>query len=246
MQKKCIFITFAIILIFLCACQDNFADSASSTLLSSLDVEPTFLETAPPETEIPFTGWSEIDGKVVYLESNLPYIGWLDLEEGLYYLDNNGHKTVGWLVLDGKTYYFHDDGRAACGKLIINESTYYFSSHGELIPFVNQWNPLPIDYAPEVKEAVGGCWVETRCAEALHAMLTDLENEVGAIGLLSGYRSYTQQYNAFYGSIEDVVQSGRDYQIAYEMVKESVAIPGTSEHQLGLAVDVMNPHDLFL
>lgn len=245
MQRKYIYILVLSVVINLCACQYGTPITATISPTSLPTAEPTSAETSPPETEAPFTGWTEVDGEVVYLNADIVHTGWLNLEDGIYYLDNHGHKAIGWTTLDGRIFYFHEDGRAAHGKLIIGEDIHYFSSHGELIPLVNRWNSLPIDYAPEIVEAVDGCWMDVTCADALRAMLSDLEAAVGIVGLLSGYRSYTQQYYTFYSSVDDMVQAGSNYDTAYNTVKNSVAPPGTSEHQLGLAIDVMNPDDLF-
>lgn len=246
MGRKYFAILFLALALVLCACQDKIPAPTDNTTPTSPPVtEAAPTETVPPETEMPFTGWVEIDGKAVYLDADVVHTGWLYLEDGTYYLDEQGHKTAGWLELDGRSFYFLSDGRAAQGKQIIDEAVYYFSSKGEHIVLVNQWNPLPWEYDPEVTEAVDGCYVSPACADALRAMLTDLKDAVGMIGLLNGYRNYTMQHSAFYGSIDNLVRAGTSYHSAYSIVKESLAIPGTSEHQLGLAVDVMNPGDLF-
>ena len=245
MQKKCLFLFLLSALMVLCACHNEMPAPTEPAATLPPVTEPVPTETIPPETIMPFTGWAQIGGETVYLDADIIHTGWLELEEGTYYLDADGRKTTGWVELDGRSFYFYDDGRAAQGKVTIDETVYYFSSKGEQILFVNRWNPLPREYAPEVVEAVDGCYMSVECAEALTAMLTDLEIAVGTVGLLNGYRSYTKQYNAFYGTIEGMVQAGRSYSSAYSIVKDSLAIPGTSEHQLGLAVDVMNPNDLF-
>ena len=245
MRKKILPVFLLAVALVFCACQEEVPAPTVSVATLPPVTEPAPTETLPPQTEPPFTGWAEIDGETVYLDADIIHTGWLTLEDGTYYLDDQGHKTTGWLDLDGRTFYFLSDGRAAQGKHIMEETTYYFSSKGEHIALVNRWNTLSWEYAPEIVEAVDGCWVSPECADALKQMMSDLENEVGVTSLLNGYRSYTKQCDAFYSSVNHMVKGGMSYDAAYASTINSLAIPGTSEHQLGLAVDIMNPHDLF-
>lgn len=245
MRRKGLKVFFLLVALILCGCRNDAPVATDSVVTDPPVSEPMPTETIPLQTEMPFTGWAEIDGETVYLDGDVLCTGWLELEDGTYYLDEYGHKVTGWVELNGRNHYFLSDGRAAQGKQMLDETVFYFSSKGEQIVLVNQWNPLPWDYNPEITEAVNGCYVAKECADALHAMLTDLKDAVGTVGLLNGYRNYTMQYQAFYGSIDNMVRSGTSYHVAYSIVKQSLAIPGTSEHQLGLAVDVMDPNDLF-
>ena len=110
---------------------------------------------------------------------------------------------------------------------------------------MNQWNMLPSTYEPEVVEACSGCWVALSCANAGKKLLTDLEAATGDTGILNGYRTYGTQYRGFYTSVQNLVDAGISYHIAYGLVSQSFAVPGSSEHQLGLALDIMGRTDQY-
>ena len=54
----------------------------------------------------------------------------------------------------------------------------------------------------------------------------------------SGYRTVTRQTELFQEKIDELMVDGLTYDEAYTAAATVVAIPGTSEHNLGLAVDI--------
>ena len=55
----------------------------------------------------------------------------------------------------------------------------------------------------------------------------------------SAYRSYEQQREVFNSTMQDWIVQGYNPLDAYDATKKSVAVPGTSEHATGLAVDII-------
>ena len=193
------------------------------------------------------TGWLETDaGKYCLSQDGIPLTGWQEIEGNRYYLGDNGIMQTGWLEQNGQKYYLKEDGSAARGRLVIGEETFYFTSTGANIILVNRWNPLPADFMPEIEEAYPGCVMDVSCREAAAAMLTDLKAATGDTGILNGYRSYASQYNGFYTKIKNRMKAtGCSYASAYASISRSFAVPGTSEHQLGVALDVMGWGDYY-
>ena len=191
------------------------------------------------------SGWLEQEEGTYYLgDDGIPKTGWLELEENVYYLDESGIMQTGWLELNGQTYYLKEDGTAAKGKLIIDDETFYFTSRGAQVILVNQWNMLPSTYEPEVVKISYGCWMARSCADATKRLLTDLESATGDTGILNGYRTYGAQYQGFYTKVQNLMDTGISYHSAYRLVSQSFAVPGSSEHQLGMALDIMGRVDL--
>ncbi|GAA3703881.1 hypothetical protein GCM10022377_17000 [Zhihengliuella alba] len=109
------------------------------------------------------------------------------------------------------------------------EETSTADSHAVL---VNPERPLdPIDYVPEDLVEVGGTGVElvAPAADAVEELLSAARDAGHDLVAESGYRSYDRQAELFRGY---VAQYGTAY------AERISADPGTSEHQLGLAVDV--------
>ena len=198
------------------------------------------------EENIMHTGWlKQEEGQYYFGSDGISLTGWQTIENNVYYLGDNGIMHTGWLEQNGQKYYLKDDGTIARGKLVIDNKTCYFTSTGAQIMLINKWNPLPEDYEPELCEPVTGCQMDVCCAEALREMLTDLENAVGRQSYLNGYRAYAYQNIIFSNAVDELMQQGRSYQDAYHAVSTSTAPPGASEHQYGVAIDIMDPIDTF-
>lgn len=177
------------------------------------------------------TGWQTIDDATHYFNADgTPYVGFLDLAEGRRYFAGNGAMLTGWQTVNGSTYYFKEDGFAVVGKQLIDEKTYYFTSTGANIILVNPWNYLPEDYEVELVELENGHKITPECRDALLKMLADCEAAGHKPYLYSSYRTYAHQQRLFNNMIK---QEGSETKAA-----RIVARPGTSEHQLGCAVDI--------
>ena len=104
------------------------------------------------------------------------------------------------------------------------------------LTLVNEANPLPGDYEPDTAEADNGYLFDIRAVEPLRALL-QAGREAGLdLVVTSGWRSWAYQEQLFEDKVARVMsETGLDRAAADE-----VARPGTSEHQLGLAVDIIS------
>lgn len=115
----------------------------------------------------------------------------------------------------------------------------------DLLILVNPWNKLPEDYQPELEEIPQAdtedpLYVDVRCAEALRQMIADCKEAGNYPYICSAYRSLEKQQFLFNNKIRRLVLEGVDPDEAPEIAAMSVAKPNTSEHQLGLAVDIID------
>ena len=119
-----------------------------------------------------------------------------------------------------------------------------------LLLLVNRWNELSEDYAPElelVAELDGRRYeLDRRCSEALWDMLADCAAAGGHPYICSAYRSAEDQQKLYQDKVRRLEKDGVSREEAPELAAESVALPGTSEHQLGLAVDIIDEEYPFL
>ena len=103
---------------------------------------------------------------------------------------------------------------------------------------VNGDHPIPEDYEIELAEVPGGEQVDTRIYDALMELLEDAEaEELGPI-VVAGYRTQETQQRIMDEMVADYLAQGYSQEEAEDLAKGWVAIPGCSEHQLGLAVDI--------
>lgn len=181
------------------------------------------------------TGWTETPEGIYCLgEDGYPLSGWLDWEDERYYLDESGRMYQGWLDWEGNRYYFLADGTMAIGKVLIDDTARYFSSTGAYVVLTNRWNPVPEEYTTDL--VYFGEWrVDKSCYDALVKMLKDCPY---SYTITSAYRSEATQQYIWDKRMNNYQASGYSYSEALAMVEAYVAVPGTSEHHLGLAIDI--------
>lgn len=106
---------------------------------------------------------------------------------------------------------------------------------------VNNKNPMEAGYeVPEFVDLAHGYSVDSRIGEAAKKMLQDAKEAGMKIIICSAYRSVERQEEIFNQSLQDRLNSGLNYWEAFSDTRMSVAEPGTSEHALGLALDLIS------
>ena len=185
------------------------------------------------------TGWLELDNARYYLDKfGILQTGWLELDGTKYYLGTDGAVQTGWLKLDGKTYYLKSNGAITQGEAVIDDLTYHFTSTGERIILANPWNFIPADYTPQLKAVERGWSVDVSCWDSLVKMMADCKAAGHGIKLVSGYRNHSVQITLYNNKVKYYLNLGYDEATAKKEAATVVAVPGTSEHELGLAVDL--------
>ena len=166
--------------------------------------------------------------------------GWWEKDGNKYYLDSEGNIHTGWLTLDGERYYFHEDGRMAVGKVNVPGSgTRYFTSTGKECILVNPWNYVPSDYSVKLSK-YGDYKVATSCLSDLKQMIADCKSAGNKAVVVSAYRSHSYQAGLYERRVQRFVDQGYSRKEAEVEAAKRVAIAGTSEHELGLAMDIVD------
>lgn len=104
---------------------------------------------------------------------------------------------------------------------------------------VNPWNPIPRDYEVELIELSNGHSVDKRAYPDLQEMMDDARAEGLYPIICSSYRTNQRQRELFKNQVDKYVAAGMTAEEAEVEAAKWVAIPGTSEHQTGLAVDIV-------
>ncbi|MDO5154074.1 MAG: D-alanyl-D-alanine carboxypeptidase family protein [Eubacteriales bacterium] len=188
-----------------------------------------------------FTGWQDTDeGRCYYLPDGPMAFGWTEIEDCLYYFAEDGMMRTGWLQLGEYRYYLQEDGAASVGPTVIGGETHYFTPKGIEVVLVNALNPIPSYYEIELKNVVDYHDVDIRCYDALVQMLADCSAAGIEYVFNSAYRTMEEQTEILeLRTLEHMKTYDLDFEEAREKALETVAIPGTSEHQMGLAVDLL-------
>ena len=107
---------------------------------------------------------------------------------------------------------------------------------------VNAANPLPENFSVDTAEIRGydNRTFDARAAKALEAMLADAESAGNKLYLVSAYRSISRQKALFERKTNFYKEKGLAQNEAEAEAAKWVARPGTSEHNLGLAADIVS------
>jgi len=207
-------------------------------------------------------GFLELDGCTYFFrEDGTLHTGWLETEEGQRYFREDGTMVIHWNEIDGKWRYFHETGLLheqgwlqlgeyryyflegggfATGPTRIDGDTHYFSPKGIEVVLVNGLNPIPDWYQLDPVNVVDYHDVDRLCYDALNRMLEDLTAAGIEYTFNSAYRTILEQTTILeYRTREHMAEFDLDFFEARDKAYETVAIPGTSEHHLGLAVDLL-------
>lgn len=121
------------------------------------------------------------------------------------------------------------------GQGAVNDYEDQMSLGGTLF-LVNREYMITADYVPEdlvmpnVKRINSSAMMRREAAAALEELFNAAKTEEGyTLVAVSGYRSYQTQQNIYKRRVKSAGQAKAD---------QFVALPGSSEHQLGLAMDV--------
>lgn len=105
---------------------------------------------------------------------------------------------------------------------------------------VNRTHPIPEDYEVELKNIGSGHQIDARAYDDFRAMIQAAKSEGVYIYVTSSYRDLDKQTDLYNKKVESYVMQGYSYESAKEQAGQVVAVPGTSEHHLGLALDLVS------
>ena len=108
------------------------------------------------------------------------------------------------------------------------------------IILVNKQHPIPDDYEFPLGVISGSM----RCDERIISPLLDMMRAASAdnvsLIICSPYRDMDRQTMLFDTKIDRYMNGGMSYMEAYNLASQAVTVPGSSEHQIGLAIDIIS------
>lgn len=105
---------------------------------------------------------------------------------------------------------------------------------------VNPWNSIPDGYSPTLTKLINGQSVDERCYPDLQDMMDDCRAAGLSPLICSSYRSGQTQESLYNNKVKSLAAMGLSQERAKTEAAKVVALPGTSEHQLGLALDIVD------
>ncbi len=249
-------------------CDNKEPEMTESTTESTTTTSPTVNVTAPPITESTIHLTTQhSDTSIEYVENKVKVWAKQDVnirekpttdskKLGVLH-EGNGISRIakgsdGWskVIFDGKEAYI------STSYLTEKEPSRVVSSDRILVDpdtdlwylvVVNTQREIPADYVPKLMEvASSGKYMDARVAPYYNDMYAAAKKDGITLTPYSGYRSYARQLRN-YNNLTDTYMS--QYKLSREEAAKKAATvilpPGTSEHNLGLAMDICNTNSTF-
>ncbi len=137
-----------------------------------------------------------------------------------------------------------DAGESASGETAAQETAPYIQPAAQRtedwrLLLVNPWNTLPEDYEMKLAPLSNGLKVDERIYDDLNAMLSACREDGLQPIVCSAYRTEATQVRLYNNKIARLRAAGWDSATLLQEAARWVAVPGTSEHQTGLALDIV-------
>lgn len=112
------------------------------------------------------------------------------------------------------------------------------TSLGWNLILVNREHSIPNDWEVEFTELSNGERVDSRIYPKLQEMFNDARAAGLELFVADGYRTESEQREILNEKIWEYKNDGHSEPEARKLARHWVAVPGTSEHQLGISVDI--------
>lgn len=155
----------------------------------------------------------------------------LALAGGILWQSTRDHGENRQLVVFPKIFSKTDDGRETAG-----------TDQADLLALVNKDHALPEEYSVNLHWLRNGrTAVAEEMYDSLAEMLSDGTDAGGEFVVASGYRSWSEQQDLLEEDIRTTMESeGLTRQEAYDLESRETMPAGHSEHETGLAVDIVS------
>ena len=114
-----------------------------------------------------------------------------------------------------------------------------FSSDDWKLILINKQHPIPDDYQFVLGEISSGMKCDERVIKPLYDMIKAARDDGVSLIVCSPYRDLDRQTMLFGNKVKRYMSRGMSYMDAYKLASQAVTVPGSSEHQVGLAVDII-------
>lgn len=106
------------------------------------------------------------------------------------------------------------------------------------IMLINKQHPIPEEYEFTLATIKGSMKCDERIIPELQQMMQEAKKDGVTLVIRSPYRDYERQIYLFNRKVKGYMKKKMSYLESYRTTAQAVTIPGASEHQAGLALDI--------
>ena len=118
------------------------------------------------------------------------------------------------------------------------EAFYEFDKNDWRLLLINKQHPIPENYEFTLATIKGSMKCDERIIPELQQMMKAAQKAGVTLVIRSPYRDYERQIYLFNRKVKGYMRKKMSYLEAYRTTAQAVTIPGASEHQVGLALDI--------
>lgn len=115
---------------------------------------------------------------------------------------------------------------------------YEFDREDWRLVLINKQHPIPEGYSFNFGTIRGNMKCDERIIDDLLLMMQAAKEDGINLEICSPYRDMNRQEFLFNKKVKNYMGQGMSYMDAYKKASQTVTVPGASEHQIGLALDI--------
>lgn len=112
--------------------------------------------------------------------------------------------------------------------------------NNDILTLVNPTHRMPENWSVDLVDLINDQSIDRRAYEDLQNMMDDCRAEGLHPLICSSYRSHEKQIELYENKVNRLLEEGYEEDQAAREAERWIAVPGTSEHELGLAVDIVD------
>lgn len=141
-------------------------------------------------------------------------------------------------------HHEHDHDAEAYEKRVeeqtetVTDTESVFDQSDWRLVLINKHHPIPDDYDFKLGTFTSGMRCDERVIEDLLLMMQAAKKDGLNLVVQSPYRTSDHQEDNFNNRIKSYMRQGLSYMEAYKVTSQVITVPGCSEHEVGLALDI--------
>ena len=153
---------------------------------------------------------------------------------------NNLLDSESALSVKGQTIYLRNENQSNLQSPSTNTISQGTTDLPWYLTLVNSENPIDDNFQITLTRLRNKQAIDARCYPELQAMMDDCRAAGLSPIICSSYRTYDKQEELFEQQVQEFINQGYGKLDAQRKAAGAVARPGTSEHELGLAIDIVD------
>lgn len=186
-----------------------------SAIVETSDISLAALDPVTPESEVLL----DLEGETFATE---------DEEVEIYTLDD---------LLESHAHDHEGTDYMETEPTVTREELIFDASDWNLV-LINKQHPISEDYDFTLGTFASGMRCDERVIEDLLLMMKAAQRDGLNLMVRSPYRTSDHQESNFNNRIKDYMRQGLSYMEAYKRTSQVITVPGCSEHEVGLALDI--------